>query len=115
MDWHYLINEAEVHTYIDLSERQPVVFFKHSTRCSISAVAKQRIESLSDEITPFASTVLIDVLNQRQASNLLSVLSGTIHQSPQILIFFKSKCVFEASHLSIHAQEFIPLIQNNEI
>lgn len=114
MDWHYLHNEAEVNAYIELSERQPVLFFKHSTRCSISAVAIQRLESFYKEITPAITSVLIDVLHQRPASNMLSSLSGVEHESPQVLIFSKSKCVFKASHLAINARELISIIQHNE-
>jgi len=44
--WHDLLSTEQVDQAVQNSAHKTVVFFKHSTRCSISTMAKKRLESL---------------------------------------------------------------------
>src|SRR5688500_9591275 len=44
MHWIHLNDEAQLEQILSKSRRQPQVIFKHRTRCSISAVAMQRLQ-----------------------------------------------------------------------
>ena len=47
-DWINLINQSSLDDLINTSFDNKVLLFKHSTRCSISSLAKSRIESVGD-------------------------------------------------------------------
>jgi hypothetical protein len=44
MEWEKLKEEAQIEALAEESKKHPVVIFKHSTSCSISATAKSRFE-----------------------------------------------------------------------
>ncbi len=44
MSWNDLTEEAQLEAIKKESAQKPVVIFKHSTRCSISSMAKGRLE-----------------------------------------------------------------------
>lgn len=101
IEWRLLKSIEDVEIYNDMSFSKPVVFFKHSTRCSISTTAKSRFERGfdydNDEITP----IYLDLLAHRDVSNFLEDLYGIQHQSPQILMIKNGECVYHTSHNAI--------------
>lgn len=105
INWKNVTSQEGVDTYNDLSFKTPVVFFKHSTRCSISSMAKRRLErgwQYGDEIiTP----IYLDLLSYRNVSNYLSEKYGIDHESPQILLIKNGICVYHASHSGITAED----------
>ncbi len=78
-----------------LSERQPVILFKHSTTCPISAAAYQQMSDYDGAVS------LIIVQNARDVSRKVEALTGIRHESPQAIIINKGKAVWSASHLKI--------------
>jgi bacillithiol system protein YtxJ len=115
MDWQFPQNEADIISYIRMSQQHPVCFFKHSDRCSISSVAKRRFESHHDQFPFDTVLVLVNVISQRPLSLFIESMSGIPHESPQLLLFKQEKCVYHASHFAIEAEEIIPLLRNNEM
>lgn len=101
INWRILKDLEGLDTWNDYSYQKPVVFFKHSIRCSISSMAKDRFERdwiYSDEdIIP----VYLDLINHRDVSNRIAELYGIDHQSPQILVVRNGKCVHTSSHSAI--------------
>jgi bacillithiol system protein YtxJ len=79
------------------------LLFKHSTRCSISNVALERLNksSLSD-LTP---SYLLDLLSYRDISNAIATQLKVHHESPQVLLVKDGQCYYDESHLSISAEE----------
>lgn len=72
--------------------------FKHSTRCSISDMAKNRLEREWNLDIPI---YYLDLLEHRDISNLIAELSGIKHQSPQLIVFKNSLPIYDASHNAI--------------
>ena len=102
MNWLPLVTLDEL-TQVDMLSNQPdisaVVIFKHSTRCSISLMAKKVIESeYQGDITDKVSIYLLDLLNYRSVSDAIALRFGVTHASPQILLIKDGKCVFNTSH-----------------
>lgn len=99
--WKFLTQPQQVSDLILLSKQKPCVIFKHSTRCSISAVAKYRLDSdwnfEEDEVEIF----LLDVIAQRELSRRVAEIFEIYHESPQLLLIRDGLCVYEASHLDI--------------
>lgn len=80
----------------------PLLLFKHSTRCPISADAYVRVERfLSARTAPAPPVFLIKVIESRPVSNAIADRLGVPHKSPQILLVKDGRAVWTASHHGI--------------
>jgi len=103
MEWNKLTDESQLAEIVQISEMQPVLIFKHSTRCSISSTAKDRLErnwktDKENTIMPF----YLDLIAHRNISNAISVRFAVLHESPQVLLIKGGRVVHKASHMSIN-------------
>ena len=105
MDWKVLSDEAELQEVIRRSESRPQVIFKHSTRCSISSVAKGRLDRF--DAPSGMDFYFLDLIRFRDISNKVSELFFVEHESPQVLVIKNGKCVYDESHISINMQDII--------
>lgn len=96
--------------YILNSSQKPVLFFKHSSRCSISSMAQSRFEREWSVDEEKCSLVFIDIIAHRAVSNYLSECSGVVHQSPQVILMKGEKVVYTASHSGIDAKEIANIV-----
>ena len=97
--WKFVSTEQQLNDIVALSKEQPVMLYKHSTRCSISLMAKKVIESeYQGDITDKVSIYLLDLLNYRSVSDAIALRFGVTHASPQILLIKDGKCVYNTSH-----------------
>jgi bacillithiol system protein YtxJ len=97
--WKFVSTEEQLNDIVALSKEQPVMLYKHSTRCSISLMAKKVIESeYQGDITDKVSIYLLDLLNYRSVSDAIALRFGVTHASPQILLIKDGKCVYNTSH-----------------
>ena len=105
IDWKVMESEASLGEWIEKSNEVPVLFFKHSTRCSISSMAKNRLETNWDLNDEQVVPVYLDLIAFRSVSNLLAEKSGVTHESPQALLFKNGEVVYNASHNSIRVED----------
>lgn len=106
--WKNLETETQWKEIIEQSWQQPVLVFKHSTRCSISVMALDRINRNWDSaLEPAISAWYLDLLNFREISNQIAADTGVEHQSPQLLMIKDGKCVKSETHQAIRLEEFI--------
>lgn len=104
MHWNELTSIDQLELLEIQSQIQPVLIFKHSTRCSISRFALKQFENefdLQDKIAPY----FLDLLNHRDISNEIAIQFNVQHQSPQILLLKKRAVVYDTSHENIDATE----------
>ena len=104
MHWNELTSMDQLELLEIQSQIQPVLIFKHSTRCSISRFALKQFENefdLQDKITPY----YLDLLNHRDISNEIAFQFNVQHQSPQILLLKNRVVVYHTSHENIDATE----------
>ena len=65
MNWNKLIDISELENINNLSNVHKVLVFKHSTRCSISSSALNRLErNWKDEDSEKLSPYYLDLLNR---------------------------------------------------
>ncbi len=105
MLWHELTDIAELLEIINLSKEQnisAVLLFKHSTRCSISSMALNRLESKWNDDDKIPAYYL-DLLNHRDISNEIENLFSVEHASPQVLLIKNGTCIYHNSHSGISA------------
>ena len=90
MHWNTLTDLHQLDEIVDISQNQPVVIFKHSTRCSISSTALSRFERAwgTTENTAF----YLDLIAYRPISLEIAEKFGIQHQSPQVLVINKGDC-----------------------
>ena len=106
INWTELKEEAQVESIREESKKHPVLIFKHSTRCSISRAALDRLERnwKSENVAPL-KTYYLDLLSYRKVSNQVAEYFGVEHESPQVLIVKDGKPMHVRSHLSIGFDE----------
>lgn len=105
MNWTDLTNEAQLDAIIEESKQQPVVIFKHSTRCSISFMAKNRLDK--EEAPEGIKFYYLDLIQYRPISNKIAEVFQEQHESPQILVIKNGECVYEESHGGINMQDIV--------
>lgn len=106
LSWRNLTESSQLDSILSDSDKQPVIIFKHSSRCAISGMAKDRMERqwpASEETNVY----FLDLLRYRSVSNEIAERMAVEHQSPQLLIISKGQCVYEASHSDIKSPEVI--------
>lgn len=103
MKWNNLEEITALETLKKESESQPVLIFKHSTRCSISSSAKDRLErKWSSEHAQNIKPYYLDLLNHRDISNKIATDFEIEHQSPQVLLLKNGRAIYNASHMNIN-------------
>lgn len=98
MGFQTMVDTGALDSLMDNSNERPVVVFKHSLACPISALAYREMQKLEREV------VLVEVQNARQLSRELADRSGIRHESPQVIVFRNGKAVWDASHYDVKAQ-----------
>jgi bacillithiol system protein YtxJ len=104
INWIALEDLGQLNEIITRSEEQPVVIFKHSTRCSVSRMALKQFENefdLKEKVTSY----FLDLIAFRDVSNEIASRFDVVHQSPQLLLVTNGKCVYNVSHSDIDASE----------
>ncbi len=103
MQWIPLTDEKQLSDIISQSSQRPQVIFKHSTRCSISGVALQRLQKVTQpEGMDF---YLLDLIAYRSLSNKIAAQFDVEHESPQVLVIKNGTCVYHESHFGISMDE----------
>ncbi len=103
MQWTWLTDEIGWYDILALSEQRTVLLFKHSHKCSLSSIAKHRLDDHPSN--PELSGWIIDVVAHRALARLIARELDVIHESPQVLIIEKQECIWEEDHLDIQADE----------
>lgn len=101
MNWIELSDLEQVDQIIQQSFSKPQLIFKHSTRCSISSMVKDRLERQWKSHLDEFPIYYLDLIRYRSISNHLADKFGVIHESPQLLIIENGDCVFDCSHSDI--------------
>ncbi|MDQ5846493.1 MAG: bacillithiol system redox-active protein YtxJ [Acidobacteriota bacterium] len=91
---------VDIKEFEELTERSqgaPVVIFKHSLTCPISAAAYDQMAKFDGEVA------LVEVQRARELSDEIEKRLGVAHESPQVIVLRKGQVAWKASHFSITA------------
>lgn len=103
MKWIALTDSKQLNDIVEKSKQKPQVIFKHSTRCSISSMAKGRLDrSVPPEDIDF---YFLDLIANRFISDQIAKDFKVYHESPQVLVIKNGECVYDESHASINMDE----------
>jgi bacillithiol system protein YtxJ len=111
MQWKNLTDSSQI-SEIQHSNGYSLIF-KHSTRCSVSMMAKRRFELDWESIPADTALYFLDLLSYRDISSQLAETFQVHHESPQILLIKNGECILDASHGDISAEEVAEVIGTN--
>lgn len=113
MNWNQLTEVSQLQSIKEESFIQPVLLFKHSTRCSISSASLSRMERQwkqeeAGELKPY----YLDLIANRPVSNEIAEVFDVEHQSPQVLVIQDGACIYHTSHMDISFGNVLENINN---
>ncbi|RVT98369.1 bacillithiol system redox-active protein YtxJ [Mucilaginibacter limnophilus] len=86
------------------------IIFKHSTRCSISMMAKRRFELDGDNLPAEMPVYFLDLIRYRDISNKIAEDFKVYHESPQLLLIKHGECILDQSHGQISVDEALTMV-----
>jgi bacillithiol system protein YtxJ len=86
LNWKVLDDKGQIDNAIEVSNKKPVVIFKHSTRCGISRMVLNQFQNNADFDEDTVLLLYLDLLSHRDISDEISNRFGIMHQSPQMII-----------------------------
>jgi bacillithiol system protein YtxJ len=104
LNWIVLNKEEQLEQLKTRSFQRPQVIFKHSTRCSISQIAKSRLEN-ARTIPDGMDFYYLDLLSNRTLSGAIAETYQVYHESPQVLLIKNGDCIYDESHTGISMDE----------
>ena len=112
INWIELNNLNSLEDIKKKSNQRVQVIFKHSTKCSISSVAKNRLEKSGHiENVDF---YYLDLIKNRKISDSVAELFQVHHESPQVLVIDNGECIYDESHYAINMEEILEQINSNK-
>ena len=106
LKWNLLESNEHLEAAIALSHNHTVAIFKHSTRCSISSMAKDRLERNWDFPEDGGPIMYyLDLISYRSISNEIAERLKVNHEYPQLILISKGEAIYDASHNYISVAE----------
>ena len=99
-------DHAALENLLTDSTTKPVIVFKHSNACSISARAYREMEKVE-------GVNILEVQSARDVSQELANLTGIRHETPQVIILRDGKAVWNASHFDVKAADVMRAVESN--
>lgn len=100
----HLSHVDEIDSVLAQSSSRPVLIFKHSSTCGVSARAHEEIEALIAGPPLPADVYLVDVWAGRSVSNAIAARLRIRHESPQVLLVHHGLVHWSASHFRVTAR-----------
>ena len=96
----------------ETSTEKPVILFKQSTTCPVSAEAFTELQRLLDSNNKDIAAYYVKVRETRPVSNQIAEDLGIQHQSPQAFVVKNKEAVWNASHNKITEDSLTEALQN---
>ena len=93
------------------SRMRPLLLFKHSYTCGVSAEALDEVRAYIEEQTGGVRYAIVTVQTHRDVSNAIATRLGIRHETPQAILVRNGRAVWNASHFRVTASEVGKAIQ----
>ena len=110
MNWIALTTEEQLNDIATKSFVTPQVIFKHSTTCSISSMALNRLERA--ETPSNVDFYYLDLLKLRSISMAIADKFDVHHESPQVIVLKNGVCIYDESHYGISMADIVEQTTN---
>ena len=95
------------------SSSQPVLLFKHSYTCGVSAEALDELLDHLNERQHDMPVAMVTVQTHREVSNAVAKRLGIRHETPQALLVHDGKVVWSASHFRVTSRSVADAIREH--
>jgi bacillithiol system protein YtxJ len=95
---------------LDRSNSGPILIFKHSTQCSVSALAYDEFMGFMEQASEITAGLVL-VIEDRDVSDEIESQLKVRHASPQAIVVRNGRSAWVASHWSITTQSLIDAVQ----
>lgn len=100
--WKEIQTLEEWNLLLEESQTKPILIFKHSTTCPVSAAAWAEYEQfLKQTENGEVSYIVVKVIESRPVSNQIAADLAVKHESPQAILIKEKRAVWNASHWKI--------------
>jgi bacillithiol system protein YtxJ len=106
----HLSDVDELEAAIAESRERPVLVFKHSRTCGVSAEALDELRTHVERAEAGVSYKLITVQSHRRVSDEATVRFGIRHETPQAILLRDGRPVWNASHFRITAKHLDTMV-----
>lgn len=108
MNWNKLEKLSQLEDIKKESHDISVLIFKHSTSCSISGMAWDRLKrNWNENETSKVKPYYLDLLSFREVSNKVAEEFDVMHQSPQVIVIKNGDAVYSSSHMGISYKDIL--------
>ena len=105
----------ELERMLTESRIRPLLLFKHSYTCGISAEALDEVRAHIEEQASGARYAMVTVQTHRDVSNAIASRLGVRHETPQAILVRNGRAVWNASHFRVTASEVAKAIQASSV
>ena len=98
-----LRHNKDLEHLLEKSKEDPILIFKHSTRCPVSSAAYDEFLEFTTHAVDVTCGVVL-VIENRAVSNTIASQLGVRHESPQAIVVENGHQKWNASHWAITAQ-----------
>ena len=107
-----LLELNDLEEVYNTSKEKPVLLFKQSTTCPVSAEAFDEFQQFLSENEEDIAAYFVKVRETRPVSNQIAEDLGVQHQSPQIFLVKDKKAVWNTSHMNITKESIKEALNN---
>jgi bacillithiol system protein YtxJ len=93
----------ELDRLLAATDERPLLLFKHSYTCGISAEALDELVSHLNGSPADAHYAMVTVQTHRDVSNAVAKKLGVRHETPQAILIRRGEVVWSASHFRVTA------------
>ncbi len=112
INWTSVKHPTQIDEIVELSRQKTCLIYKHSPTCSISSMARHRLEGSWDFQEQDLATFFVDVVYDRPLSQQMAQTFGVRHESPQILVIKDGQCIHHSSHLDISVRDLKGVVES---
>lgn len=106
----HLLDVDELDAAIAESRERPVLVFKHSRTCGVSAEALDELRAHAARAQSRVSYKVITVQSHRRVSDEATARFGIRHETPQVVLLRDGRAVRNASHFRITANHLDTMV-----
>jgi bacillithiol system protein YtxJ len=106
-----LRHDRDLEQLLERSKTNPVLIFKHSTQCPISAHSYKEFMTFAESSGDLACGVVL-VIENRRLSDTIEERLRVRHESPQAIVVIGGRASWHASHWSITAGSLREAVAN---
>lgn len=107
-----LLEIEELQDVYETSVEKPVLLFKQSTTCPVSAGAFQQFKTFLNHNEGDYDAYFVKVRESRPVSDKIAEDLGIRHQSPQIFLIKDQEAMWNESHAKITVESIKEALQN---